>query len=101
VIRRFVIDSVIFLTEELRDRKQKYEKEMNPSAVIVSRKTMCVAVSQYCFRVAMASMYVRRFLNYNVKQMILEILKVFMEEMYKIISSNKWMDDETRYSLSV
>jgi len=99
VIRSFVINSVSHLTEELRDRKHKYEKEMNPSAVIISRKDECLDTSKMYFPIVIASMYVRRFLNENVKHILLELLNDIMEEMYKLVSSNKWMDDETRYSL--
>lgn len=56
----------------------------------------CAQISFKYFNVAIESMYVRKFFDSNAKENALEMVKGFKEELYKIISSNEWMDDEIR-----
>lgn len=56
----------------------------------------CAQISFKYFNVAIGSMYVRQFFDSNAKENALEMVNGIKEELYKIISSSDWMDDETR-----
>jgi len=73
---------------------------MNLSSLIESRMDKCTSITHVSFDLASASLYVRRFFNEKLKQNVLEMINSIMEELYKVLSSNNWMDDETRYSLT-
>lgn len=96
MIQRSVIDSLDFLTEDLRKRKLKYKKEIDPDFIEYPQWKYCTDISTKLFNLAIGSLYVRRFFNENAKQNALEMLNGIKEELYKTLSSNEWMDDRTR-----
>jgi len=89
---RSVDDAVKYLTGELRQIKHKYNKNIKE----VPRWKECADISFDLFNIAVGSMYVRRFSNDNTKNNALEMANVIKKELYKMLLSNEWMDDETR-----
>lgn len=85
------MDSVSYLNDELRTKQQYYKKEQ-----IKPRWEKCMDISNELFTLAVGSLYVRRVHNENTKQYVLEMVNGIMEDLYKILSYNEWMDDETR-----
>lgn len=63
---------------------------------IQPRWRQCADISFELFYVAIGSMYIRQFFDSNAKENALEMVNGIKEELYKILSSNEWMDDETR-----
>ncbi|XP_029343547.1 neprilysin-2 [Acyrthosiphon pisum] len=96
VIQRSVIDSLSYLTEELRNRNYKYMKELKPNFKVYPRRAQCATISTTLFDLAIVSLYVRRVFNENAKQNALRMVNGIKEELYKTLSSNDWMDDRTR-----
>ncbi|XP_060860161.1 neprilysin-2-like [Metopolophium dirhodum] len=96
VIQRSVIDSLSYMTEELRNRQYKYKKELNPNFKVYPRSNYCMKISTELFNLATGSLYVKRVFNENAKQNALEMVNGIKEELYKTLSSNEWMDDRTR-----
>ncbi|XP_060860193.1 neprilysin-2-like [Metopolophium dirhodum] len=92
---RSVNDAVKYLTKELRQTKSTYKKRIF-SIKEVPRWKECADISFELFKIAIGSMYVRRFSNENTKNNALEMVKVIKKELYKMLLSNEWMDDETR-----
>ncbi|XP_026818159.1 neprilysin-2-like [Rhopalosiphum maidis] len=96
VIWRFTAESVSYLTEDLRKRQLEFITELTGKTEREPRWKECVGISSERFSLAIGSLYVRRFFDENIKKNALEMVNGIREEMYKILSSNDWMDDETR-----
>jgi neprilysin len=96
VIWRFTAESVSYLTEDLRKRQLEFITELTGKTEREPRWKECVSISSERFSLAIGSLYVRRFFDENIKKNALEMVNGIKEEMYKILSSNDWMDDETR-----
>ncbi|CAI6351505.1 unnamed protein product [Macrosiphum euphorbiae] len=92
VIWRYVVDSLSYLTEELRKRQIMYREY----DITQPRWKECADISTELFNLAIQSLYVRRFFNENAEQNVIEMVNGIKEELYKTISSNVWMDDKTR-----
>jgi len=92
---RSVYDAVQYLTKELRQTRNTYRKT---SSLVkeVPRWKECADISFELFKIAIGSMYVRRFSNEKTTNNALEMVNGLKKELYKIILSNEWMDDETR-----
>jgi len=84
------------LTEELRKRELEYHSEQSGKTEREPRWKECVGISSERFSLAIGSLYVRHFFDENAKKEALEMVNGIREEMYKILSTNDWMDDETR-----
>ncbi|XP_001944441.2 neprilysin-2 [Acyrthosiphon pisum] len=95
MMQRSVDDAVKYLTRELRQIKYTYRKLVFDNKE-VSRWMECVDISFDLFKIALGSMYVRRVSNENTKNNTLEIANDIKKELYKMLLSNEWMDDETR-----
>ncbi|KAL5238849.1 hypothetical protein ACI65C_006259 [Semiaphis heraclei] len=96
LIWRLVTQCVCFLTEELRKRELEYHSEQSGKTEREPRWKECVGISSERFSLAIGSLYVRHFFDENAKKEALEMVNGIREEMYKILSTNDWMDDETR-----
>ncbi|XP_050064129.1 neprilysin-2-like isoform X3 [Aphis gossypii] len=96
VIWRFTSDSINFLTEELRKRQLEFFTELTGRTEREPRWKECVSISSEKFSLVVGSLYVKRFFDENAKKNAIEMVNGIKEEMYKILSSNDWMDDETR-----
>jgi len=91
LISRYVVDSLSYLTKELRQRHVLYNKYNN-----TTRLTECIDITTQMFEIVISSTYVRRYFDKNSKQNALDLVYSIKDELYKILSSNEWMDDETR-----
>lgn len=96
VIWRFTSDSINYLTEELRKRQLEFFTELTGRTEREPRWKECVSISSEKFSLVVGSLYVKRFFDENAKKNAIEMVNGIKEEMYKILSSNDWMDDETR-----
>jgi len=98
VIWRAAAASVSYLTEEMRKRQLEYSTELSGRTEREPRWKECVDISSGSFSLAIGSLYVRRYFDENAKKNALEMVNGIREEMYKILGSIDWMDEETRYS---
>jgi len=103
---KVTMDSVEFLTEELRERKLDYVKILNEvdidnDILKKPRWEECFDNTYLYFKFAIMSTYIRKFFNENDKKNVLEMVKRIKEEKYKLLSSVDWLDDETRFSLTL
>eukprot|EP00102_Acyrthosiphon_pisum_P014814 XP_008185066.2 PREDICTED: neprilysin-11-like [Acyrthosiphon pisum] len=96
MIWRFAAQCVNFLTEELRKRELEFLTEQSGKTERVPRWKECVGISSDRFSLAIGSLYVRQFFDESAKNEALEMVDGIREEMNKILSTNDWMDDETR-----
>ncbi|CAI6356529.1 unnamed protein product [Macrosiphum euphorbiae] len=93
VIWRHIEDFSICLTEELRKRHNIYMAH----DITQPRWKNCMDISTVMFDLAINSLYFQRIrFNEYTKQNITEMVNSIKEELYKILSSNMWMDDKTR-----
>lgn len=88
LIWKFVMLSKTYWPEKIRI--EVFGKELD------TRQDECFKCSLTFFTKAFESLYVRKFVDQNTKENIKEMLNGILEEMYKILSSVNWMDDETR-----
>lgn len=98
------MDTVEFLTEELRERKLDIVKILNEIDTDTLRKPRwkeCFDNTYLYFKFAIMSTYIRKFVNENDKKNVLEMVKRIKEEKYKLLSSVDWLDDETRLNLTL
>uniref|UniRef100_A0A2S2NXH3 Neprilysin n=1 Tax=Schizaphis graminum TaxID=13262 RepID=A0A2S2NXH3_SCHGA len=99
---RAIMESVTYLTKELRKRYLKYKNTIydktgiNGNSNTRPRLWECLDISYEFFKLPVMSLYVRKFYNEHYKNNILEMVKGIREENYKILSSVDWLDDETR-----
>lgn len=98
MIWRAAAASVSYLTEEMRKRQLEYSTELSGRTEREPRWKECVDISSGSFSLAIGSLYVRRYFDENAKKNALEMVNGIREEMYKILGSIDWMDEETRYS---
>lgn len=96
MIWRLAAQCVNFLTEDLRKRELEFLTEQSGKTERVPRWKECVGISSDRFSLAIGSLYVRQFFDERAKKEALEMVDGIREEMNKILSSNDWMDDETR-----
>ncbi|XP_027847629.2 neprilysin-2-like [Aphis gossypii] len=99
VFWKVIMDTVEFLTEELRERKLDIVKILNEIDTDTLRKPRwkeCFDNTYLYFKFAIMSTYIRKFVNENDKKNVLEMVKRIKEEKYKLLSSVDWLDDETR-----
>ncbi|CAH1724670.1 neprilysin-2 [Aphis gossypii] len=96
VIWRAAAASVSYLTEEMRKRQLEYSTELSGRTEREPRWKECVDISSGSFSLAIGSLYVRRYFDENAKKNALEMVNGIREEMYKILGSIDWMDEETR-----
>uniref|UniRef100_A0A2S2NML0 Neprilysin-1 n=1 Tax=Schizaphis graminum TaxID=13262 RepID=A0A2S2NML0_SCHGA len=85
-----------YLTKKLRLRQNEYHATLQGSSGSVPRWKECLKEVQKCFQLAIDSMYVRRVFDKNAKNSVQEIVNSIREELYKLLSSNDWMDDQTK-----
>jgi len=91
-----VTQCIDFLTEDLRKAELEFHSEQSGKTEREPRWKECVSISSDSFALAIGSLYVRHFFDEKAKKEALEIVNGIREEMYKILSTNDWMDDETR-----
>jgi neprilysin len=88
--------SVNLLTEKLRLRQNEFYATLKGSSGSEPRWNECLKEVRQIFQLAIDSMYVRRVFDKNAKNNVEEIANRMREELYKLLSSNDWMDDQTK-----
>ncbi|XP_022169537.1 neprilysin-11-like [Myzus persicae] len=96
MIWRLVTQCVNFLTDQLRKRELEFLTEQSGKTEREPRWKECVGISSDRFSLAIGSLYVKQFFDERAKKEALEMVDGIRKEMFKILSSNDWMDDETR-----
>lgn len=100
MIWRAVAASVTYLTEKLRKRQLQYSTELLGVTKREPRWKECVEISSGSFSLAIGSLYIRRYFDENAKKNALEMVNDIREEMYRILESTEWMDEETRFTFN-
>lgn len=96
MISRAVAASVSYLNDELRKQQFKYSLVLTGKARREDRWKECVKISLGRFQLSLASFFVKRYFNEYDKKNALGIVNDVREEMYNILGSIDWMDEETR-----
>ncbi|XP_026818640.1 neprilysin-2-like [Rhopalosiphum maidis] len=96
VFWRTTMASVDLLTKKLRLRQGKYYASLYGNSGSVPRWNECLKNVKQMFQLAIDSMYVRRVFDKNALNNVQEIVNRMKEELYKLLSSNDWMDDQTK-----
>lgn len=104
---RVTLDSIQYLTEELREKKLNFylmifkkNTDLVYDTLVKPRWEECLDNTYLYFKPAIMSTYIRKFFNENDKKSILEMVKRIKVEKYKLLSSVDWLDDETRLRLN-
>ncbi|XP_046670651.1 neprilysin-2 isoform X2 [Homalodisca vitripennis] len=91
-----VASAVSSLTETLRKRQLEYGTALTGRTEREPRWKECVGLSAGSLSLAVGSLYVKRFFKEDAKKNALEMVDNIREEMYKILKTVDWMDEETR-----
>jgi len=93
---RAVASAVSSLTESLRKRQLEYGTALSGRTEREARWKECVGLTAGSLSLAVGSLYVQRFFKQEAKKNALEMVDNIREEMYKILQTVDWMDEETR-----
>ncbi|XP_054267069.1 neprilysin-2-like [Macrosteles quadrilineatus] len=84
------------LTDEMRNRKQEYKSTLLGTTARDPRWKECVGVANRDLKIALASLYVKRFFDKTSRKEAFDMAEKIRQEMYKVLQEVDWMDNVTR-----
>lgn len=88
---------VSYLPEKYRARQLEYYTAVSGSTEREARWKECVDHSASSLSLAVGSLYIRKYFDEAAKNNALELVSRVRTEMYKILESVEWMDEDTRH----
>lgn len=86
MVFNFALTKEIYWPEKFRKYKNKEE----------TRREFCTRNTGKLFSKVVEYVYVRKFVDKNSKKFVTDIENGIRDEMYKLLLSADWMDDDTR-----
>lgn len=96
VMWRAAASSVSYLNEAVRKRQLDYSTELSGRTEREPRWKECVDTAAGSFALAIGSLYIKNYFKEEAKKNALEMVEGIRKEMYKMLSSNEWMDERTK-----
>uniref|UniRef100_A0A146LYT5 Neprilysin-2 n=1 Tax=Lygus hesperus TaxID=30085 RepID=A0A146LYT5_LYGHE len=93
---RAAASTVSYLPEAFRKKQLKYITAVTGSTEREARWKECSSQAARTVSLATGSLYVQKFFKENAKKKALELVENIREEMYAIIETVDWMDEDTR-----
>ncbi|XP_054266542.1 neprilysin-2-like [Macrosteles quadrilineatus] len=85
-----------FLTDEMRNRNQEFRRTTDGTTARDPRWKECVGVADGNLKIALASLYVKRFFDKTSRKEAFDMAEKIRQEMYKVLQEVDWMDNVTR-----
>ncbi|XP_058793348.1 neprilysin-2-like isoform X4 [Phymastichus coffea] len=96
ILWRVVVNSVGYLTDEIRKRQLAYYTVVSGRTERGSRWKECVKLIRKSFSKAIGAAYVKKYFDEESKKAAIEMIAGIRQEFKKILNMIDWMDDKTR-----
>ena len=93
---RATASSISYLNEAVRKRQLEYSTELSGRTEREPRWKECVDTAAGSFALAIGSLYIRKYFQEDAKRNALEMVEGIRKEMYRMLTNNDWMDEQTK-----